>query len=75
MHREILGQQLSTIINNLPEKDYYQSRTGSEFGGVEKDGDRTIVDEINLHVSTETAGFNGESVGRAERLVEIVVQR
>ena len=48
---------------------------GSEFSGVEKDGNRTIVDEVNLHVGTETAGPDGESVGRAERMVEIVVQR
>lgn len=31
---------------------------GLQFCGVEEDGDRTIVDEIDFHVCAETAGLD-----------------
>ena len=46
-----------------------------QFIGVEEDGDGAGVDQINLHVGSETACFDLESVGCAEGLIEIVVQR
>ena len=48
---------------------------GLKFIRIEKDGDGAIVDEVHLHVGTEAAGFDMETVLGSEAVIEIVIQR
>ena len=73
-----MGNCCKNVYFLLSLKDYfifYSSVFSLQFGGVEEDGDGTVVDEINFHVGTETTGFYMEAVHSTEGVVEIVIQR
>lgn len=47
----------------------------SAHSGVNENGNGTIVDEIHLHIRTETPCFYVQSILAAQALIEVVVQR
>ena len=44
-----------------------------QFIRIKKDRNRAVIDKIYLHIRSKTTRLYGESVGRAENLIEIII--
>lgn len=52
----------------------HPSGSRCQFGGVEEDGDGSVVDEVHLHVGTKASCFDLQAVLGTESVIEIVIQ-